>query len=1252
MSVARTSRPGRRLLRRLVKWLAVLVITLAALVAGLRLAFPWWVADPARVERLLGQRLNAPVSIRSSEAQVLGATPLLHLRGLRVGEGDEALLLEEVDLELDLAALVLPWRPVIADLRLSGVQIELRQTSAGLRVRGLPVPRVPFDGLVWADRVGQLSLRGAQVRYRHDGLGVDVASAHVDARLQRRDGVWRFGLRSDEGLRVAGQFDAGAAQPLQVWVGARRMPLQHMQQSWFGLRPVDGQLELDLRAGLDRQGSWDINGRVTLEDLIYEGRAFDLPEEAGRLQPRQRLSRLELGGRAWSAADGSWQLPELSVEVDGQRGQAALDVRSDGAVRLALGDIELGPLLQLLGAATLLPEAVSARIYDSQAGGRLRELNAWLGAADWSVQAHVEHLRLRSADPRVPGVSGLDLGLRMDPQAAWFQLDGSSVELSWPLTLRAPVQLELQAIGSAIWPQGQVQLELDEFTVASGAAAAIGNLRLALVADGSPELDLQAKVLRGDVHTAKQFWIINKMPPKAVEWLDRALVDGVVEEGGIVFRGPLGKPHWPFREQQGRLDAWARLRDATLDYHADWPRAEQLQATVQFINDGMWVQAAAGRVAGTPIAATGALPWFKEPVLALDLDARADAAAWLNFLRVSPVGTRFGSQLVGMQASGAVNARAKVVLPLKRTLGEATLDGVAQLQAVDFRDSRWLLDFRQLQGKAQFTREGFLATDLKLQTAAGSGGRLDLAVGMTADAEKVVEASLSGEFSAQDLFGQHEALQPLLLHMDGKSQWQLELGVPTQRDGVSTLSVYSGLVGTTIGLPQPLGKAAQTRRNLAMRMEFPLESGQPLELSIDDSARARVRLASPRQPFAAVVRVGPGQIQAPLPAVGMFVEGSLQDDEPGRWLELVAGFSAGAQGGEHGLAGVAVELLRPAGPNGHLRAGHDQDKNWKLDIDSLAAAGEVLWTGVGDRSSVTADFTRLHLPRPQGDSDALRDVQPGQLPTLHLRAQDFRVGESRLGQLRLETFPTAAGLRVDLLETRSAHLDLRGSGTWESRGGQQHSRFDLRFSADDLGKMLATLGFAGPVGGGQTLATINAAWKGAPTGFSLERLDGQLDVWVGRGRFLEVEPGAGRLFGLLSFTELPRRLALDFRDFFQSGMAFDEIRGMFTLAEGNAWTQDLQIKAPAAQILIIGRTGVATRDYDQQMIVTPKVGGVLPLVGAIAGGPGGAAAGLVAQGVLARDRDAFLREYRIGGTWDKPSILRQDLPRTKAAPSG
>jgi uncharacterized protein YhdP len=332
-------------------------------------------------------------------------------------------------------------------------------------------------------------------------------------------------------------------------------------------------------------------------------------------------------------------------------------------------------------------------------------------------------------------------------------------------------------------------------------------------------------------------------------------------------------------------------------------------------------------------------------------------------------------------------------------------------------------------------------------------------------------------------------------------------------------------------------------------------------------------------------------------------------------------------------------------PDQHLAIA-DGAAGTTLRLDGAALAGSLEVPPAAELATrgIVATFARMHwpdAPPDAPDASAFTGVAPAALPPLHLAVDDFRLGESSFGTARFDSHPVAGGMQVDTLQSQSPNVTMTAHGDWTGSAEQNRSHLAIELSAQSLGRMMDALGFPGLIDGGATRATIDASWAGPPSAFALPRLDGSLDVEVAEGRILDVQPGVGRLFGLFSLTEIPRRLSLDFTDFFRSGLSFNSIRGTFRLADGNAWTDGLTIRSPAADIVVTGRTGLRARDYDQQMVVRPHAGSTLPIVGALAAGPVGAAAGLVMQGILNKPiGKAIARRYTVTGSWDKPTITQ------------
>jgi uncharacterized protein YhdP len=165
-------------------------------------------------------------------------------------------------------------------------------------------------------------------------------------------------------------------------------------------------------------------------------------------------------------------------------------------------------------------------------------------------------------------------------------------------------------------------------------------------------------------------------------------------------------------------------------------------------------------------------------------------------------------------------------------------------------------------------------------------------------------------------------------------------------------------------------------------------------------------------------------------------------------------------------------------------------------------------------------------------------------------------------------------------------------------------------------------------------------WTGAPTAEALAAATGQVQIALDKGQIVGLKPGAGRVLGLASFSELPRRLALDFSDLTDKGFAFDTVHGDFELRDGSAYTEDVLVKGPAAEIGLIGRVGLKNRDYDQTAVVTGHVSSTLALPAFAAGPVVGGAVLLFTQVFKQPLRGLVRGYYRITGSWDSPTVER------------
>lgn len=330
----------------------------------------------------------------------------------------------------------------------------------------------------------------------------------------------------------------------------------------------------------------------------------------------------------------------------------------------------------------------------------------------------------------------------------------------------------------------------------------------------------------------------------------------------------------------------------------------------------------------------------------------------------------------------------------------------------------------------------------------------------------------------------------------------------------------------------------------------------------------------------------------------------------------------------------------------------------RLDGPSLAGR---LTVPNAEGGTISGRLDRVHwqsLPPAPGAAAPARvqaganDMDPAKLPPFALDIADLKFGKVVLGQAVLRTRPLANGLNVDELRFRAPDQEIDISGRWLGRTGGARTELTAQVRSEDLGGLMQNLDYGGQLRGGSGQAQLQASWSGGPSDFQLANLQGSLDLHARNGQLLELEPGAGRVLGLLSVTQLPRRLMFDFRDFFSKGFAFNQVDGSVQFGQGMARTDKVLIEGPAANITIRGQADLRNQRFDQTIDVNPRAGNLLTVVGAVAGGPVGAALGAATNAVLSKPLGEIgARTYKVTGPWKEPKVEVIERSRDKTPPA-
>lgn len=1238
--------------------LAAALVLVAVAVAIADRLLPLVQAHPDRIAAWLMQRSGRPIAFSRAEAHWTSRGPLFTLHDLRIGKGADQLVVDRAQLLVAMYSGVLPGHP-FTELRLRGLALTVERDAGGRwKLIGLSSPHQapnahPLSSL---EGLGELQVSDARLTVQAPAQGFSFTAPKVALRMRVDARRVRAGVRMDAAGRAPllavldfdRRNDAGS-----VWIGSDDFDLA----PWSGFLDLAG---VQMVAGRGRLQVWSGIADSRLDRVQVEAALHDVGFVGGSGQVGGSPSRVDLASLAASARlsrqGRGWQFVAPRLRLRGKAGgEDALDglaLRTGGGVTLAAPRLDAGVLLSIATLAASVPDALRGWLLQAAPHVRVSDVRVQVaGTGAVHGRAHLDDLSWQPVE-RTPAIKGLAGSLVFDGDAIALTLDKPDPAkrpfyLLWPPAYGDPIPFALRGELTAYRDDADWVLESSALHAHNDDLDLQTRLAMRFRPDGrKPRLDLFATLGPAQVVSAKHYWLRHKMPAKTVAWLDGALQGGQIAGGHVIVAGDLAD--WPFRHGEGRFDAVADLRDARLRFNPGWPDAEHLDGQVVFDGPGMRLTGSAA-IAGVQVPQlSAAIPSFHEGVLDVQAQAVGSGKNILALLRNSPLKKRFGDGLATLDLRGPdLHGNMHLIVPLHHELGEPTVAGDVDLAQVKLADPRWGVDLTDVGGRVHYDQDGVLADALDVKLA-GDPAKLRLAIGKkTGDEGMAVVATLNGVLPASTLLDHAPALSWLRPLVVGRSFWTVDVRVPHAAAQGATppaqLSLRSDLRGSALKLPAPLAKNPGPALRLQATAPLPASGGE-IMVALGNVLEVRGRYDEVRG-FRGLLSFGRAAT-GPLPEHGLIASGQVDSLDAAGWIGFASGPSAvaGASGlqtvdvrtddlllgGRH-FPDVRVRLSRPNGTTA-------------LQLDGAAVAGSVA-IGNEPTRSVRGQFQRLYWPgastSPGGAITAEDDTRtdPADVPPLHVEVADLRFGDAHLGHVVLQTRPIAQGLHIDQLDASAPSQTLTASGAWTRNGSGTRTQLAIQFKADSLGKMLDAFGFKGMVAGGKTKATLTANWPGSPTAFRMAALDGTLDLDVGEGRLLEVKPGAGRILGLVSVAELPRRLTLDFKDFFDKGFGFNTLKGRFVFEDGVARTDNMAIKGPAADIHLRGSADLARQQYDQTIDVLPKSGGLATVVGAAVAGPVGAAVGAVAGEVLKKPLQQMgHKRYHVTGPWSHPEV--------------
>jgi len=1269
-------------LKLILRWtgyaLAVVFLLLVLSILVLRfLVFPNIDHYKNGIAQYVSQTLQTKVTIGAIHTGWSDISPRVSLHDVDVYDQQQrpALKLKQVDTELS-------WLSIgLLDLRLSELTIHQPELVVRRSTQGIVyLAGVDLSGhgnpefANWLLNQSEVNIRQANITWI-DELRNAPALALTKANIQLTNSAWesllgrhQFSLQAYPSLgtrhpvSIEGHFIGRNLSNVHQWYGELRATVKDADLSVW--KPwIDYPVDLESGAGSALANLHFAQQQIDkIEvDLQLSHLHLNTPQQA------EPLIAKELSGIiAWRQSQGRKTLTvqqvnmrlDTGVKVRGATGLFASSSKHKQPwieVNFSVDELHLDTITQTLRHFTL-PNGWREHLQALAPQGRVNQLKvAFAGHPEHPSEYHVSaklHQISFQAYQHILGAENLSGSLEATHQHGHLDLNTQNAVLDLRGTLRWPIPVR-QMTGQITWDiQDQtVLINAKQLRLSNPHLQGTINAAYSHRADASDYLDLAGKFSQVNAKFAHFYYPI-VLGKDTLHWLDTAIVDGKAENVTVISKGklrdfPYVNEHHRPDPKLGTFKVTADVRDAILDYGIGWPRIEELATHMLFEGNRMELNAKKGRISGNLIQhAKVVIPRLDadNPLLLINGEITGSLKQGLAFVNNSPV------KQVTLGFTEHLNAIGQGQLSLDLTIPLRNLDAFTCKGKYHINHGTLLADahiglpeLTQLQGALEFTEHSLSINKMRAEIY-GSPVIFDLNTGNN----KSVHIHASGRMLDSALKKLSD--NPLTQAMQGSADWKGDIVI--QKPAVH-VNIQSNLEGMAIQLPAPLSKQATQPAMLTINKKQSQADTDNIEIQYNQLLDAKLV----RRLQAGKMVVTRGEIGLNVAARipndnGVHLSAKLDNLNVDQWLNFFNDrtHKAGKTDEQLGFAviskaDIAIQSMTVFNRNitpVNITAMRIEN-GLQMRVQSQVLTGNLEWHNT-QNGKLYARLKHLFIPQAQPKASSTFAKQATRQPTraypaLDLVAEHFEIGNMKLGKLELIGYENADNWIIEKLAISDTVTFLTADGTWHHEPGNPNTFVNFQLRSDNIGKTLKAFNQPDVVKGGKATLVGQLQWPGSPHEFDASGLNGQIKLNAEKGQILKLQPGAGRLLGLLSLQSLPRRLSLDFRDLFSEGFAFDEIRGTAIASNGILRSDDFFMTGPAAEASIMGETNLKTETQLLNVKVVPHVTDSLSLA-ALAGGPIVGAAAFVAQKLL---KDPFNKiassNYVIGGTWDNPVEL-------------
>lgn len=875
---------------------------------------------------------------------------------------------------------------------------------------------------------------------------------------------------------------------------------------------------------------------------------------------------------------------------------------------------------------------------------------------NYALSAEFKQLSMRPYR-QVPGFTNLTGNIDLNERKGEVHLNTHAAALDLKDILRWPVPIDTLQ-GAVEWQTNKqgTTIYADQLTVKNPHIAGTIKAKLDYKQDQRHFLDLQAKFDHGDAKFAPFYYPIS-LGKETLHWLDTSILAGRANNVNVIVKGHLADFPFVNAKQQpdtslGQFKVTAQIDEALIEYGTGWPLIKNLSTQMLFEGKRMLLNANKGEVFGNKIISSKIeIPQLDAdwPMLHIASVVEGPVREGIKFVNESPVKEVAMGFTESLKTAGDGHLDLDLLIPMQ-DLEAAKYKGAYQIKngTLFANDDVGLPELSKINGTLSFTETGLSANNISTEVLGGPAR-----VTLTTGAEKSLQITASGRINDAGI--KKIITHPIANALQGTTDWKGDILI---KKPLADFTFTSNLVGMAVNLPNPMAKAAGQIYPLRVDKTQRIADADEINLQYGDLISAKIA----RNMLDGKWAIDRGEIGVGMPAAlsgtkGLLLKAKLDNFDVDEWLAFFKQNTPSDARASNALpswltqADIYASTLNVLNRDIHqLKASAKPAANGlKVNIQSQELTGDVIWQSEGN-GKITAKLKNLIIPNSSDkvEPNAKKEIKrvAKQYPALDLDVENFEMGDKKLGALTVDAFENGDDWVIQKLNISNVDFTLQADGTWHNWTRSPNTTLKFNLQSDSIGRSLRRFGQPDAVKGGKATLSGQLRWPGSPHEFETASLNGNLKLDAEKGQIVKVQPGVGRLLGLLSLQSLPRRLSLDFRDLFSDGFAFDKISATATATGGILRSNDFYMTGPAAEAKIQGETNLKTETQNLKITVIPHVSDSLSLA-ALAGGPIVGAAAFVAQKIL---KDPFNKiastDYVITGTWDNP----QEVESKKETP--